>query len=92
MPSTPIHAMLYKLLKWEAPTFCHLPLLIKEDGTKLSKRDEDISILGLKNSGYLPSAILNYVATLGMTWAKTAEQEAKTLNELASLVNYTPIL
>lgn len=46
--STPKHILLYKAFGWEAPAFAHLPLLLNKDGSKLSKRQEDLSIESLK--------------------------------------------
>ena len=46
--STPKHILLYKAFGWDIPTFAHLPLLLNKDGSKLSKRQADLSIESLK--------------------------------------------
>lgn len=78
--STPKHVMLYKMLGWTVPQFAHLPLLLKPDGTKLSKRHADSSLDYYIDRGYLPSAIINFVALLG--WNPGTTQEVFTMPEL----------
>ena len=85
LTSTPKYALLYDAFGWERPTYVHLPLLMgkNEDGSvsKLSKRHGAVSFQDLVASGYLPEAILNYIALLG--WCPTgAVNEFYTLEEL----------
>ncbi len=85
--STPKYALLYDALGWERPTYVHLPLLMGKnpDGTvsKLSKRHGAVSFQDLVKDGYLPEAIINYIALLGWNPKKElAEQEFFTLDEL----------
>lgn len=85
LTSTPKYALLYDAFGWERPTYVHLPLLMgkNEDGSvsKLSKRHGAVSFQDLVASGYLPEAILNYIALLG--WCQTgAVNEFYTLEEL----------
>ncbi len=85
LTSTPKYALLYDAFGWERPTYVHLPLLMgrNEDGTisKLSKRHGAVSFQDLVMDGYLPEAILNYIALLG--WCpKNSEEEFFTLHEL----------
>ena len=85
LTSTPKYALLYDAFGWERPTYVHLPLLMgkNEDGSvsKLSKRHGSVSFQDLVASGYLPEAILNYIALLG--WCPTgAVNEFYTLDEL----------
>ncbi|KAJ2879642.1 Glutamate--tRNA ligase mitochondrial, partial [Coemansia asiatica] len=63
--STPKHRALFRAFGWEAPQYAHLPLLMNADGSKLSKRNRDGPIQGYIDSGYLPSALVNYAALLG---------------------------
>ncbi|KAJ3183719.1 Glutamate--tRNA ligase mitochondrial [Gaertneriomyces sp. JEL0708] len=63
--STPKHLLLYSAFKWEPPQYAHLPLLVNKSGGKLSKRQDDVNIGSLREKGYLPSALLNFVALLG---------------------------
>lgn len=67
LSSTPKHRMLYDALGWTPPVFAHLPLLLGENGAKLSKRNGDCSVAELRERGYLPEALTNFVAALG--WA-----------------------
>ena len=85
LTSTPKYVLLYDAFGWERPTYVHLPLLMGKnpDGTvsKLSKRHGAVSFQDLMNDGYLPEAILNYIALLG--WCpKQSETEFFTLKEL----------
>ncbi|XP_063901930.1 glutamate--tRNA ligase-like [Zophobas morio] len=65
LSSLPKHCVLYRSFGWVPPLFAHLPLILNEDKSKLSKRCEALSIHSLLEKGYLPSAIVEYVSTLG---------------------------
>ncbi|KAJ1964790.1 hypothetical protein GGI12_001196 [Dipsacomyces acuminosporus] len=78
--STPKHRALFKALGWPIPEYAHLPLLMNIDGTKLSKRNRDGPIQSYIDDGYLPSALINYVALLG--WHPSGTQEIFSLSEL----------
>lgn len=65
--STPKHVLLYRMFGWDAPVFAHLPLLVNEDGSKLSKRQGHSSIDWYKEKGFLPESLVNFVANLGWT-------------------------
>jgi nondiscriminating glutamyl-tRNA synthetase len=80
IPSTPKHILLYKFFNWETPEFIHLPLLQNREHKKLSKRDGDVAVKEFLDKGYLPEAILNFVALLG--WNPKTEQEIFSLTEL----------
>ena len=80
LSSTPKYNLLYQSFGWEIPEYVHLPLIIKEDGTKFSKRLGDPSFEDLVQMGYLPEAIVNYIALLG--WSPGNDQEFFTLPEL----------
>lgn len=80
--STPKHIVLYQYLGWEAPLFAHLPLLLNSDKSKLSKRQGDVAVLDYRDKGYLPEALVNFVAFLG--WNPGTEQELFALNELVT--------
>lgn len=68
LPSTPMHVIMYEAFGWQAPTFCHLPMVMGQDGQKLSKRHGATSCNEFRNSGYLKEAIINYVAMLGASY------------------------
>ena len=78
--STPKHVLLYQYFDWNLPNFAHLPLLLNPDRSKLSKRQGDVAVEDYKAKGYLPQALLNFVALLG--WNKGDDQEIFTLPEL----------
>ncbi|PIR67088.1 MAG: glutamate--tRNA ligase [Parcubacteria group bacterium CG10_big_fil_rev_8_21_14_0_10_36_14] len=79
LPSTPKHILLYKALGWNAPKFAHLPLLLNPDKSKLSKRQGDVAVEDYLKKGYLPEALINFVALLG--WNPKGDQEVYTLKE-----------
>jgi len=81
--STPMHVIMYKAFGWEPPTFCHLPMVLGEDGSKLSKRHGATSLNEFRKKGYLPEALINYVAHLGCSFEEG--REIFTLEELGSL-------
>ena len=88
LTSTPKYVLLYDAYGWERPTYVHLPLLMgkNEDGSvsKLSKRHGAVSFQDLVADGYLPEAIINYIALLG--WCpKESETEFFTLDELKGI-------
>ncbi len=80
LSSTPKYNLLYQAFGWQIPEYIHLPHIIKEDGSKLSKRRGDPSFEDLVHQGYLPAAIVNYVALLG--WNPGDDREFFTLADL----------
>lgn len=71
--STPKHLMLYRAFGWEAPVFCHMPLLRNKDKSKISKRKNPTSLLWYRGQGYLPEALLNFLALMGWSVAEGKE-------------------
>ena len=65
LASAPRHLQLYEAMGWPAPRFAHIPLIVAEGGRKLSKREHDASALAFRDRGYLPEAMLNFLAFLG---------------------------
>lgn len=88
LSSTPKYNLLYEAFGWEIPTYIHLPLImgksVDEEGneviSKLSKRHGSTGFMDLINEGYLPEAIINYIALLG--WAPKDTREIFSLQEL----------
>jgi glutamyl-tRNA synthetase len=78
--STPKHLQLYKYFGWDAPVFGHLPLILNPDKSKLSKRQGDVAVEDYQKKGYLPEALVNFIAFLG--WNPGDERELFTLDEL----------
>ena len=65
LSSTPRHLLMYKALGWEPPHFVHLPMILAPDRSKLSKRHGATSVLEYRQMGYLPQAMVNFLALLG---------------------------
>ena len=87
--STPKYNLLYDFFGWERPEYVHVPLIIGEDGKKLSKRNGDCSFEDLVQEGFLPEAIVNYIALLG--WNPGNEREFFTMKELEEVFDYRHI-
>jgi glutamyl-tRNA synthetase len=79
LSSLPKHLTLYRGFGWEPPVFCHLPLLRNADRSKISKRKNPVSLNFYRRAGYLPEALLNYLALMG--WAMPDEHEEFPLDE-----------
>lgn len=82
IPSTPRHVMLYRALGWELPQFAHLPIILGPDRSKLSKRHGATSITAYREEGYLPEALVNFLALLG--WSYSGETDIFSCDELIS--------
>ena len=78
--SLPKHVTLYNAFNWKLPQFCHLPLLLNEDKSKLSKRQGDVAVEDFINKGYLKEALINFVALLG--WHPENDNELFLLEDL----------
>jgi glutamyl-tRNA synthetase len=63
--STPKHLMMYRALGWNPPQFGHLPLIMNADGSKLSKRQNDIKLDFYRDKGYFPQSLINYITQAG---------------------------
>ena len=81
IPSTPRHVRLIEALGWEPPTYVHTPVILGPDGGKLSKRHGARSVLEYADEGYLPEALLNFLAITG--WALDDHTEILSREELA---------
>jgi glutamyl-tRNA synthetase len=78
--SLPKHVQLYRAFGWDEPVFCHLPLLRNADKSKISKRKNPVSLNYYRRAGFLPEAMLNYLALMG--WAMPDGREEFTIDEL----------
>ena len=85
LSSTPKYNLLYKAFGWQIPEYIHLPLILDEHGEKLSKRKGAASFQDLLNLGYLPEAIINFIALLG--WSPDSNQEFFDLKALEKEFN-----
>jgi len=73
LASTPKHVLLYQAFGWNEPVWVHLPIILGTDKSKLSKRHGAVSALAYRDEGYLPDALVNYLALLG--WNPKTDQE-----------------
>lgn len=80
LSSTPKHLLLFEMFGWTPPKYAHVPLLLNRDRSKLSKRQSSVAAEDFVAQGYLPEALLNFLAFLG--WNPGSEQELFSLEEL----------
>ena len=80
LSSLPKQILTYEAFGWEPTKFAHLPLILNEDRTKLSKRQGDVSAHAYTEKGYLPEALNNFMALIG--WNDGTEQDLFTMDEL----------
>lgn len=78
--NTPKHLQLIEALGGKAPQYAHIPLILNADGSKMSKRDAGAAVGDYPRQGFLPAAVVNFIALLG--WNPKTEQEIFTLAEL----------
>ena len=83
--SIPKHVMLFKALDWSLPEYAHLPIILGSDKSKLSKRHGAKPASEFLRDGFLPEAILNYMALLG--WTPPSGKEILSLKEMISEFN-----
>jgi glutamyl-tRNA synthetase len=79
--NTPKHILLFRALDHDEPKFGHLPLILNTDRTKMSKRKSQTAIADYRGEGFIPEAMVNFLALLG--WSTGTEEEILTLDELA---------
>ena len=80
LSSLPKHLLLFRFLGWTPPRFAHVSLLLNKDKSKLSKRQNSVSVDEYIEQGFLPEALLNFLAMLG--WNAGTTQELFSLSEL----------
>jgi len=83
LSNTPKHIELYRALGAEPPRFAHIPLILNQDGSKMSKRDAGSSLNTYIEEGFLPEAVRNYLSLLG--WSPKDNREKIALNEVVRL-------
>lgn len=89
LPSTPKHVIIYNALGWHLPKFAHMSLLLNPDRSKLSKRSGDVAVRDYRKEGYLPEAIINFIAILG--WNPCGDKEIYNLKEIIQSFNIADI-
>lgn len=87
--STPKHVLLYESFGWEQPIFAHLPILRNPDKSKLSKRKNPVWASWYLTEGFLPEAMLNYLALLG--WSHPEGKEIFSIEEFVELFDIKDI-
>lgn len=87
--SYPKHILLYRFFAWEMPNFYHTSALRNPDRSKLSKRQGHTNVSWYEEQGYLPEAILNYIASLG--WGHPEGKEIFSLEEFVNLFDIKDI-
>ena len=85
--STPIHLELYRAFDWQPPRFAHFPLLRNPDGSKISKRKNPTArLLWFKEQGFLPEALLNFLALMG--WSMPDGREMFSFDDLVASFSF----
>jgi glutamyl-tRNA synthetase len=82
LSNTPKHIALIRALGYREPVFGHIPLILNPDRSKMSKRKSQTAIADYRAQGYLPEAMVNFLAFLG--WSPGTEEEIFSLDELAT--------
>lgn len=90
--NTPRQINMLRALDWEVPHYAHVPMILGDDGARLSKRHGAVGVMQYFNDGYLPEALLNYLVRLG--WSH-GDQEIFSVDEMIRLfdldgVNHSP--
>jgi len=80
LSNTPKQILQYKAFGWPVPEFAHLPMILNEDRTKISKRKNKVSVDDYIAEGYLPEAIVNFLALLG--WTSPKGQDILSMKEM----------
>lgn len=88
--STPKHILLYNFFGWDLPVFAHLPILRNPDKSKLSKRKNPVWASWYLEQGFLPEAVLNYLALMG--WSHPEQKEIFSLSEFVEKMDLKDIL
>lgn len=89
LSNVPKQILIEEALGFPVPQFGHLSLILNADRTKLSKRQNKVSLLEYRNEGYLPEALLNFIALLG--WNPGGERELYSLDEMAEIFDLSRV-
>ncbi len=89
LSNTPKHIELYRALGAEPPRFAHIPLILNQDGSKMSKRDAGASVRTYIEDGFLPEAVRNYLCLLG--WSPKDDREKIAIEEVVRLFDLEKI-
>jgi len=80
LSNTPKQILIYEALNFDIPQFAHLPIILGEDRSKLSKRHGAVSVRAFKDEGYMPEALFNYLSLLG--WHPSDDREILLKDEI----------
>lgn len=80
LSNTPRQLLIYQALSLPTPEFAHISLILNTEGRKMSKRDGDTAVIDYQAKGYLPEAVVNFIALMG--WSPAGEEEFFTLEEM----------
>lgn len=83
--SVPKHLLIYRAFGWDVPPMAHVPSVLGPDGKKLSKRHGSTAVSQFRDDGYLPEALINYLALVG--WSPGTEDEVFSMNDLIRVWN-----
>ena len=86
--NTPRQINILRALGVEPPQYAHVPMILGDDGARLSKRHGAVSVIAYRDAGYLPEALLNYLVRLG--WSH-GDQEVFTLDQMIALFDITDV-
>ncbi|MBK1733322.1 glutamate--tRNA ligase [Thiococcus pfennigii] len=86
--NTPRQINILRALGHEPPSYAHVPMILGDDGARLSKRHGAVSVIAYREAGYLPEALLNYLVRLG--WSH-GDQEIFSLQEMIELFDITEV-
>ena len=78
--SVPKHLLIYRAFGWDVPPMAHVPSVLGPDGKKLSKRHGSTAVSQFRDDGYLPEALINYLALVG--WSPGTEDEVFSMDDL----------
>lgn len=87
--STPKHIQLYLAFGWEPPAFLHMPLLRNPDRSKISKRENPVSLDYYRDAGFFPEALLNFLSLMGFAFG--GDREKFTLAEMIEAFDWTKV-
>jgi|YelNatPaOPRAMG01_1025707.scaffolds.fasta_scaffold00122_34 glutamyl-tRNA synthetase len=90
LSNTPKHIALFRAFGAEPPHYAHLPLILNQDGSKMSKRDTGASLTTYMEEGYLPEAVVNYLCLLG--WSPKDNREKLSIQELIERFDLPQVL
>ncbi|QQL46030.1 glutamate--tRNA ligase [Sulfuriroseicoccus oceanibius] len=89
LSNTHKHVQLYEAFGVEPPIFAHTPLILNDNGSKMSKRDEGASVRSYIEGGFLPEAVINFLSLLG--WSPKIEDEVLPLSEIVERFGFDGI-